>query len=137
MTLSGSSNRTPVPFCANVPNFFDSYGHGCEWYEKGDDPRCAEWGDCYEANSGITNTNCCYCKGGTTTKPPLAPAPLTPLNSDDHCVDNPDQFMITKVNGAQKLVTCEWVGRKYQWYRCKKLGGTAEKCPLSCETCTA
>merc|ERR1712151_529108 len=87
----GGPNPTPTPpsptppgTCTNDPNFIDSYGDDCSWYEE-NDPDCS-FGDCCDIGNGTTNTACCICGGGITgpvapvTPAPVTPAPVTPAS---------------------------------------------------------
>ena len=65
---SSSSPTSPTPnrstsCTGNTPNWQDSYGDGCEWYESEDKPGCPNYGDSYEGDMGVANDNCCYCFG--------------------------------------------------------------------------
>jgi len=86
---SGGTNPTPTPpsptppgTCTNDPNFIDSFGDDCSWYEQFD-PTCS-FGNCCDAGSGTANQACCICGGGITepvtpvTPAPVTPAPVTP-----------------------------------------------------------
>merc|ERR1712151_448279 len=90
----GGPNPTPTPpsptppgTCTNDPNFIDSFGDDCSWYEE-NDPDCS-FGDCCDIGNGTANTACCICGGGITgpvapvtpapvTQAPVTPAPVTP-----------------------------------------------------------
>jgi hypothetical protein len=45
---------------SNTPNWVDSFGDGCDWYEKNDYPGCPIYG--HESGyMGSASENCCYC----------------------------------------------------------------------------
>merc|ERR1712232_877628 len=59
----GGPNPTPTPpsptppgTCTNDPNFIDSFGDDCSWYEE-NDPDCS-FGDCCDIGNGTANTAC-------------------------------------------------------------------------------
>ena len=60
--------------CQDFPNFVDSYGDGCSWYENNSNPGCGEWAGCCDAGMGSPDEACCFCGGGTTVGPPV-PSP--------------------------------------------------------------
>ena len=62
-TYPPTVSKPPVspPCTGSTPNWKDSYGDGCEWYESEDKPGCPNYGDSYEGDMGVANDNCCYC----------------------------------------------------------------------------
>jgi len=64
------SGPTPAPAptvpCEDYPNWEDSYGDGCDWYEANDSPGCPNYGNDYDAGQGVAQDACCYCGGGNT-----------------------------------------------------------------------
>lgn len=79
-TVSSSPTLTPAPtapvICqGSTPNFKDSFGDGCDWYESSDEPGCPHHGHHYEGAMGVANDHCCYCKmssSPTQTPPDIA-----------------------------------------------------------------
>jgi len=55
----------------STPNWVDSFGDGCDWYEVNDTPGCPRHGNLYEGAMGLARENCCYCEG--TGAPTVAP----------------------------------------------------------------
>lgn len=68
-----------------------------------------------------------------TLAPTPAPSPVTPPTTS--CSDSTSIFQITKPDGAIKNKSCEWVARKSTSWRCFKVTGAAENCPLTCNNC--
>ena len=59
-----SSDKVTFGACVDEVGWKDSYGDGCEWYERYDNPGCPNYGN-YWANptTGITpNQACCHCQ---------------------------------------------------------------------------
>jgi len=58
----------PIPEpdqCTDQPNWADSAGDGCDWYNTAD--RCIVFGDGFAGVDGlVANEACCSCGGGTT-----------------------------------------------------------------------
>ena len=50
--------------CINDPNFVDSFGDNCSWYEKNAEAGCSEYVGCCDAGSGTPDQACCFCGGG-------------------------------------------------------------------------
>ena len=50
--------------CSDVPNWKDSYGDGCDWYENYDSLGCPKYGSSYNGGMGVAQDACCYCGGG-------------------------------------------------------------------------
>ncbi|EJK77547.1 hypothetical protein THAOC_00615 [Thalassiosira oceanica] len=66
-TISSSPTLTPAPtepvLCqGSTPNFKDSFGDGCDWYESSDEPGCPHHGNSFFGVMGVANDHCCYCK---------------------------------------------------------------------------
>ena len=51
----------PTPVCHDSPDWVDSDGDGCEWYESVDTPGCEWYGHDYDGGMGVAADNCCYC----------------------------------------------------------------------------
>jgi hypothetical protein len=64
----GSYSSSDVQFfgavCANYPNWYDSYGDNCSWYETNEDPGCPYWHDLANGGLGTPGQACCHCGGG-------------------------------------------------------------------------
>ena len=74
--------------CNDTPNWVDSYGDGCEWYEANNDPGCPEDGADWDGGMGVANDNCCHCKEEDGTSPtPVAPGTGT-CNDTPNWVDS-------------------------------------------------
>ncbi|KAL7469316.1 hypothetical protein ACHAXS_009583 [Conticribra weissflogii] len=87
--------------CWDQPNWYDSTGDGCGWYERGNN--CESYGSQFPSyREGLTaNEACCVCGGGLSSSPPASDAPLVP-----GCSDSP-------FNWATDLgIGCEWYGRE-------------------------
>jgi len=70
---------SPTTECVDYPNWVDSYGDGCEWYEENDSQGCPNYGNYFDGGQGTPNEACCWCGGGNTGTPaPVTPAPNTP-----------------------------------------------------------
>ena len=59
----GSDDKTSLE-CEDTPNWVDSYGDACSWYESNDLPGCPFNGNDYEGPMGVAGNNCCYCTQG-------------------------------------------------------------------------
>ena len=79
----GNSNRHLSSQCIDTPEWVDSFGDGCEWYETNDEPGCPEDGADWDGGMGVANDNCCHCKDEDGTSPTPAPGPGT-------CTDTPN-----------------------------------------------
>ena len=63
--------------CLDTPDWVDTSGDGCDWYETHDDPGCPTYGY-FGGNLGSANDNCCHCKEtGSPTSYPTTAASLT------------------------------------------------------------
>jgi hypothetical protein len=63
--------------CLDTPDWVDTSGDGCDWYETHDDPGCPTYGY-FGGNLGSANDNCCHCKEtGTPTSYPTTASSLT------------------------------------------------------------
>ena len=65
---------SPSSGCIDTPNWVDSYGDSCEWYETNDEPGCPDYGSDYDGGMGLPKDNCCHCKEQWGTMSPT-PAP--------------------------------------------------------------
>jgi len=73
-SLEPSQNHTTLPVanvttkpssgCRNYPNYLDSYGDGCSWYESNDNQGCTAWTGCCDGGMGKPTEACCWCGGG-------------------------------------------------------------------------
>jgi hypothetical protein len=52
--------------CSDTPDWVDSYGDGCEWYETNDEPGCPGYGSDYDGDMGLPKDNCCHCQVAVT-----------------------------------------------------------------------
>jgi hypothetical protein len=98
---SPTKSATPTEICFDTPNWKDSWGTGCDWYEKYDKPGCFKHGSLYEGSMGVAKDNCCYCGGGSHTLPPTtSPKPSSsptksatpssfPSSAPSMCTDKP------------------------------------------------
>ena len=73
-SVSSSPTTTPAPTeplpCeGSTPNFQNSFGDSCEWYEMADEPGCPLHGDDYGGTMGVARDHCCYCKLSTSPTP--------------------------------------------------------------------
>jgi len=105
--ITGGDNTLKSPVseesksCWDQPNWYDSTGDGCGWYEIGNN--CASYGSQFPSHlEGQTaNEACCVCGGGLSSSPPALDAPMVP-----GCSDRP-------FNWALDLgIGCEWYGRE-------------------------
>ena len=75
ISTSPTITLTPAPtVCTgSTPNFKDSVGDGCEWYEMFDAPGCPFAGHLFEGVIGVANDHCCYCmmSSSPTPSPPV------------------------------------------------------------------
>jgi hypothetical protein len=70
-TFSPTASQSPTaptpkptsPCTGNTPNWTDSYGDDCTWYEQWEAPGCPTWG-MDEGEMGSAMDNCCFCKMG-------------------------------------------------------------------------
>ena len=53
--------KPTYPCTGNTPDWVDSYGDGCDWYENNDVPGCDSYGSDYDGGVGVAKENCCYC----------------------------------------------------------------------------
>ena len=82
LTLSLLFSKTSA--CADVANWKDSYGDGCEWYIANDEFGCPTYGNYFDAGMGTPNESCCYCQGLTyypTSSPTVSPTTASPSSS--------------------------------------------------------
>ncbi|KAL9181652.1 hypothetical protein ACHAXT_011995 [Thalassiosira profunda] len=63
------------PCEGNTPNWRDSHGDDCTWFEMMDTPGCPTYGDMYVGDMGAANENCCYCAGTGAPSPALTSFP--------------------------------------------------------------
>ena len=83
----GNSSRHLASQCINTPDWVDSYGDGCEWYETNDEPGCPSYGSDndggWDGGMGLPKDNCCHCQ-----------VAVTPYSIDDAsdlgCSDTPE-----------------------------------------------
>jgi hypothetical protein len=67
--------------CWDQPNWYDSTGDGCAWYEE--EHNCEYYGDQFLSIDGLAaNDACCTCGGGLSSAPALPPADDVPGCSD-------------------------------------------------------
>ena len=69
--------------CLDTPNWVDSAGDGCDWYEANDFDGCPTFGNDFEGLMGVAADNCCHCGGGTSS------ATETPTTGE-LCIDTPN-----------------------------------------------
>ena len=62
----GNSNRHLSSQCIDTPEWVDSYGDGCEWYETNDEPGCPAEGSNWDGGMGLPKDNCCHCQVAVT-----------------------------------------------------------------------
>ena len=118
---------SPDPNCVDdPPNWYDSYGDGCDWYVTGNN--CALYGSDFESpDFGTTAIEaCCICGGGSTTTPPSPtnPPPTNPPPTNP-CDSSPCQ------NGGQ----CSSSGSGYTCL-CAGTGFTGTNCETNVDDCT-
>eukprot|EP00563_Minutocellus_polymorphus_P004523 CAMPEP_0181026034 /NCGR_PEP_ID=MMETSP1070-20121207/3421_1 /TAXON_ID=265543 /ORGANISM="Minutocellus polymorphus, Strain NH13" /LENGTH=499 /DNA_ID=CAMNT_0023103193 /DNA_START=235 /DNA_END=1731 /DNA_ORIENTATION=+ len=118
---------SPDPNCVDdPPNWYDSYGDGCDWYVTGNN--CAVFGSDFESpDFGTTAIEaCCICGGGSTTTPPSPtnPPPTNPP-APNPCDSSPCQ------NGGQ----CTSSGSGYTCL-CAGTGFTGTNCETNIDDCT-
>jgi hypothetical protein len=104
VVLDGAEAQT----CWDQPNWYDSTGDGCAWYEG--EHNCEYYGDQFLSIDGLAaNDACCTCGGGLSSAPAL-------LLSDDvpGCSDNPFDWSDEYGNG------CDWYSSDAEY--CKKYG---------------
>ena len=71
--------------CADLLNWVDIYGSGCDSYEVDEEPGCPLYGNDYSDENGVTASDaCCYCGGGggatISTSPSVGYAPSVQLS---------------------------------------------------------
>ena len=59
-------------YCMDKPNWVDSHGDGCDWYEKYDTENCPNEGKWWDGGDGSGNDSCCWCGGGIRSTNTLA-----------------------------------------------------------------
>ena len=95
-------NIIPSSSCTDTPNWVDTTGDSCSFYETMDTPGCPLFGTEYAGTMGTANENCCHCQ--LTSSPTMAPTiskmPTTPFPTrvDDH-LNNNNNNDITSRNG--------------------------------------
>ena len=89
---STNANSTS-PTCMDYPNWVDSYGDSCPWYELNDFMGCPAYGNSSEGGQGrVANVACCFCGGGingTITPSPIDSDRPTKAPSESSCMDHP------------------------------------------------
>jgi len=125
--------------CMNVPDFVDSYGDDCSWYEENSVPGCDNWSDCCDAGYGTPGGACCYCGGGITlTDPPVS----SPVEDPSTCSGITVKKTCNKTNGCgfnvfdnecrTALTTSECSAFDGKKGKCKKNGCKYKKNPQTC-----
>ena len=61
-TKSMKSSKSPS-YCTDTPDWKDSYGDGCDWYEDNERPGCPKYGYLNDGGMGVADDNCCHCFG--------------------------------------------------------------------------
>ena len=132
-----TASLTPLN-CEDEPDWYNIFGDDCKWYENNDEPGCPINGSKYDGGKGNATEACCYCGGGidgnSTPAPSTPPAP-TPSPSAFICKDSEERFEVTFPNGRKKNTSCKWVKRVKTKYKCNKVVGVKENCPLTCTNC--
>ncbi|EJK44208.1 hypothetical protein THAOC_37277 [Thalassiosira oceanica] len=72
-TLTPELNE-PVLCQGSTPNFRDSHGDGCEWYEMADEPGCPHHGNHYEGAMGYMGSG--YCTSADEIEDPFNQDPF-------------------------------------------------------------
>jgi hypothetical protein len=62
-TSSPTVTQAPSTCIGSTPDWVDSDGDGCDWYERNDDPGCPYYGSSFGGGMGVADDNCCYCFG--------------------------------------------------------------------------
>ena len=84
--------------CWDEPNWYDSTGDGCAWYEE--EHNCEYFGDQFWSVDGLTaNEACCACGGGLSSAPAVT---LADENETPGCSDSPFDWFDEYGNG------CDW-----------------------------
>ncbi len=60
-SASPTTSTRPSTCTGNTPNWVDSFGDGCDWYELNDLQGCELSGNMYTGDMGPAIENCCYC----------------------------------------------------------------------------
>jgi hypothetical protein len=103
---TSSPTGSPTVHCDDYPNWTDSYGDGCEWYETYDQPGCPSYGNYFDGGLGTPNEACCYCGGGNAgTTPPVASPSHAPTfapttGSGDTCSQITEKRECNKTEGC-------------------------------------
>ena len=91
-TNSPKPTISPTEPCFDTPNWEDSGGDDCYYYEETDE---CPFADDYAGDMGPATDHCCYCGGGSSTLPPTNPptASSSPSSSSHPtmtCLDTPN-----------------------------------------------
>ncbi|KAL7445710.1 hypothetical protein ACHAXM_009879 [Skeletonema potamos] len=85
--------------CWDEPNWYDSTGDGCAWYEE--ERKCEYFGDQFWSIDGLTaNEACCACGGGLSSAPAVTAADE---NETPGCSDSPFDWFDEYGNGFRRL----------------------------------
>jgi hypothetical protein len=104
VVLDGAEKQT----CWDQPNWYDSTGDGCAWYEG--EHNCEYYGYQFLSIDGLAaNDACCTCGGGLSSAPALPPADEVP-----GCSENPFGWFDEYGNG------CDWYSLDAEY--CMKYG---------------
>jgi len=111
-TISHKPTQVPT-LCTDVPNFIDSYGDDCTFYEENDIQGCPVWSDCQSCNVGFGTPGeaCCWCGGGN--EGPVGPSTPAPTifcedypQYTDSFGDSCSWYETNTVNGCGTLADC-------------------------------
>jgi hypothetical protein len=98
MILASDENNS----CWDIPNWYDSAGDDCNWYEDGEN--CDRYGDQFESTDGLSaKSACCICGGGLSSQPTLV---QDWMNLSPGCSDDPFGWFNTEGFG------CDWYAQE-------------------------
>ena len=97
--------------CWDVPNWYDSTGDGCLWYQTKDNG-CSLFGSQFPNTDGLTaNDACCGCGGGLSQAPSSSEEVVDPPS----CSDDPFNWF------DEKGLGCDWYSNEDR--NCVEFGG--------------
>jgi trypsin len=115
--------------CMNDPNFIDSYGDDCSWYEQNAEPGCPNWSDCCDIGFGTPGQACCFCGGGiSVTDPPVSSPTTASPTAGSTCSGITDKQTCNKTPGCGFNVFDNECRTALSTSECSAFDGKRRKC---------
>ena len=138
--LSASPTEGSTGNCVDVPDYIDSIGDDCSFYDGNPESFRDTWGDCCDAGYGTPNIGCCAFGGGITLTDPPVSSPIVPSATPterSNCSGITVKKTCNKTNGCGfnvfdnecRIAFTTSDGKKR---KCKKNGCKYKKNPQTC-----